>query len=358
MFPFDESKACRNCLLPEPFATLNDEGICRSCVEYKPTKLLGLETLKKEIEALPRPGKYDCIVAISGGRDSMYALYVIVKILGLRTLAYNNDNEFMHPQATANMEAACKKLGVDFISCKSKKDYCHKIVADQIRYSVQHGAVALEMHICSACNVTGFLNGRRLMKEHRVPAMVLGNSAEEKLNFKLGQRVPLKKKLLSNTMPYYLRAQYWKMLSRMELTSEFSDVLRLKFQPKNDEYQDQEVSEGKILGIYDYIKWDRREIVSTIEEHLDWSRPDGAISSWRFDCPLIDLVNYVWVKASGFPKAFFGYTSMVRTGTMTREEALSQLKAKDWGKFTPEMEEVLAKDVRIQQKYIDEIKAL
>ncbi|MBU4287997.1 MAG: hypothetical protein KKI12_07500 [Proteobacteria bacterium] len=76
---FDESKACRNCLLPEPYAQLNENQTCHECLSYRPHVVQGIAALQKELDTNKGKEKYDCMVAISGGRDSMYALYFAKK---------------------------------------------------------------------------------------------------------------------------------------------------------------------------------------------------------------------------------------------------------------------------------------
>ena len=55
------------------------------------------------------------------------------KILDLKILAVNGDNEFRNPQADINLQRACDALNVDFVSIRSKKDYGHKIVKNRIK---------------------------------------------------------------------------------------------------------------------------------------------------------------------------------------------------------------------------------
>lgn len=51
------------------------------------------------------------MVAISGGgRDSVYALYMVKARLGLNPLAFNYDNEFVHEQAINNMRQMCDTI--------------------------------------------------------------------------------------------------------------------------------------------------------------------------------------------------------------------------------------------------------
>ena len=357
-FRFDEGSACKQCLLPEPFAHLNREQICRECANYRSPVLKGINALKKEFEAGGKSG-YDCMVAISGGRDSMYALYVAKNLLNLRTLAFNYNNEFVHEQAIANMETACRKLGVDFCSVVSKRNICRKIVADQLKIASPFGPEALSVHLCGPCNVGGFLAAKKTALKKRIPVIITGTSQEERLPeyLKAGRPIPFTKKITGRSAPYFFRVQIRQFLQRLEFSTSLKEVFKPCFAPKNDTPGLEAAADIRIVPLYDYIRWDRRKIVRTIEKELGWRKPEGMTSSWRFDCRLKDLINYLWYKRCGYPKVFFGYVQMIRSGTMTKKEALEQLSGTDWGEFTREMEDCLISDLNIGQKHIDIIKA-
>jgi len=72
--------------------------------------------------------KYDCVIGISGGRDSIYLLYLAVTKWKLRPLAVHFNDGFDNPVAGENMLNAVRKLGVelrtitsDFRECKDLK---------------------------------------------------------------------------------------------------------------------------------------------------------------------------------------------------------------------------------------------
>jgi len=76
--------------------------------------------------------------------------------------------------------------------------------------------------------------------------------------------------------------------------------------------------------VFDYILWDREKIKETIMRELGWKKSYGHVSSWRTDCMLHSLVNYVYFKLFGCTKDCFGYCNMINSGQMDREEALKQ----------------------------------
>ena len=106
-------RLCTRCLLPETQETIvfDDQGVCNVCrqIEYKQTKI-DWPAKKKEFEELLTQyrGKYayDCIVPFSGGKDSTYTLYTLVREFGLRPLVVSFDHGFFRPLTLANTHRA------------------------------------------------------------------------------------------------------------------------------------------------------------------------------------------------------------------------------------------------------------
>lgn len=105
-----------------PGITFNEKGECNFCElhdkleEVYPNDERGAAELEKIFSRIKRAGsgrKYDCVVGISGGRDSTYTLWKCVKEWGLRPIAVHFNDGFDNPVAGENMVKACKKLGVD-----------------------------------------------------------------------------------------------------------------------------------------------------------------------------------------------------------------------------------------------------
>lgn len=117
-------RICTRCIIDTtvPGAVFDPDGICNFCKlqdrmeEVFPNDERGERILAGIIERIKRQGKnrkYDCIVGISGGRDSTYTLYMAKNVWGLRPLAVHFNDGFGNPVAGRNMLEATKKLGVE-----------------------------------------------------------------------------------------------------------------------------------------------------------------------------------------------------------------------------------------------------
>ena len=115
-------KFCNRCLYPDtkPELQFNDQGICSACTNYEWKQTVNWNEKKSELKQILEKYRskdgtnYDCIIPVSGGKDSTYQTYVIKEEFGLNPLVVN-----FHPLdqtviGRKNLENL-KKLGVDCI---------------------------------------------------------------------------------------------------------------------------------------------------------------------------------------------------------------------------------------------------
>ena len=104
-------KICTRCVLPESFPgiSFNDQGVCNFCTTHREVEAdetardrakARFEEFVKEVSA--RDGHH-CLMALSGGKDSTYALMLLKEVYGLNVLAVTFDNAFLSPQAIKSL---------------------------------------------------------------------------------------------------------------------------------------------------------------------------------------------------------------------------------------------------------------
>jgi N-acetyl sugar amidotransferase len=118
-----ELRRCTKCLLPETHETIifDDKGVCNICSqnEFKKDKI-DWNQRKKDLDQLIEEyrGKYDydCIVPFSGGKDSTWALYYLMKEYKIKPLVVRFDHGFLRPNLNENTIRTLRNLGADFHS--------------------------------------------------------------------------------------------------------------------------------------------------------------------------------------------------------------------------------------------------
>jgi hypothetical protein len=348
---------CKRCIIPDtvPGITLDDEGICNLCRSYKPPQYMGEEALDELVASIKGKGEhYDCIVPISGGRDSSFVLYTAAAKLGLRVLAVNYDNEFRADQAIRNIRTAAGKLGVDLLEIGSKRNIATKIVRHEIRHVLPQGLPAIIMVLCIACSYGYKAVTYRMAVKYRVPLVIWGSSQVEKSEdtavrafAEIQQRSGIagSRSLFSKLFDWY-----YHLLQRIEFHVPGNPILADRPVTLNN-------PNVKEISLFDYLPWDRHLIKETIMSKLDWRKPEDHVSTWRTDCILHDMVAFCFVNPLGCSKACFGYSNMINSNQMTREEALAQEEAVS-GRFSRSLELLLRDRIGLSGQEIERIKRL
>ncbi len=126
-------KYCTRCLYPEtkPSLRFNSEGICSACQWYERKQSNNFYTQNKQSDLIDliKSNKvnpnYDCIIPVSGGKDSTYQVWKI-KQLGLNPLCVTAPTDLLTDLGRQNLEN-CKNMGVDHIEFTVNKDVRKKI---------------------------------------------------------------------------------------------------------------------------------------------------------------------------------------------------------------------------------------
>lgn len=133
-------QVCTRCVMDTTAAdiTFDQAGRCNFCIDFldeprqkslsSPSSQLDLTTLIDRVKANGKKKAYDCIIGVSGGVDSSWALVKAME-WGLRPLAVHMDNGWDSELAQSNISNLVTSLGVDL--------YTHVIEWDEYRGLMQ-----------------------------------------------------------------------------------------------------------------------------------------------------------------------------------------------------------------------------
>jgi tRNA(Ile)-lysidine synthase TilS/MesJ len=316
-------KRCSKCVLPEtyPGIAFNEHGVCSYCLIHRDRTPWGEAALKSLVEPYRERGKaYGCMVALSGGRDSTFAANYAVKVLGLKPLLFTFDNGFMPDQTKENIRNTVAMLGTDHVV--AKRDDMKKSVKCFLSAWVHTPSPAMIGLLCTGCR-TGYLQELvKTVRAYDIPLVITGageperSFAERLLSSDRSRRRMLP--LLSGFAAQVIKEpRYISSISFLTMVAkEF--FFRFLYKVKK---------QVRMTAIFRYIEWDEQKIASTIERELKWKKPAYSNSSWRADCKLNELKNYMYMETLGFTKHDELLSGMIRRGLLTRESALQRLIA-------------------------------
>lgn len=121
-------KYCKHCVMPDtrPGIKFNEEGVCSACQAYESKKSIDWDARYKELEALcdkyrgmNGPNGYDCMIAVSGGKDSHYQVHLMKDIMHMNPLLVSAEDNFpMTNAGLHNIKNISEAFGCDIISMK------------------------------------------------------------------------------------------------------------------------------------------------------------------------------------------------------------------------------------------------
>ena len=121
-------KYCIRCVMPStrPGITFNSDGLCSACQAYEARKNTDykdrFEELKKlcaKYKGMNGPNGYDCMVAVSGGKDSHFQVYLLKEVLGMNPLLVTVEDNFpMTDAGMHNIKNISETFGCDIVSLK------------------------------------------------------------------------------------------------------------------------------------------------------------------------------------------------------------------------------------------------
>ena len=112
---------CKSCVMPDtkPDLQLDESGVCSACRSYEKRKEINWSVRHAELIAVLEKfrrsdsSNWDCIVPVSGGKDSTYQVVRMLQ-LGLNPLCVTSTTCDLSAIGRNNIENL-KKLGVDYV---------------------------------------------------------------------------------------------------------------------------------------------------------------------------------------------------------------------------------------------------
>lgn len=323
-------KQCTHCVLSEkmPNIKFDSNGVCNFCHN---TKKIELKGEKKLIEILDShkssENKYDCMVTLSGGRDSTYALLKLVKDYKMKVLAVNYANPFTDPVAKKNIENAVKTLNVDVIQFKLDNNIHEKTFRHNFEVWLKNPNPALIPMLCISCH-TMWYTFFKIAKQYDIRCIINGANQYEDTSFK--------KELLNVASDDRENSFFTAINGIFKETIKNPGYYHPNCIPtiiKGYLFRDPYCLGSRIIGrnisridLFHYIEWNEDEIISRIKNELDWDSPKNLPGTWRFDCNIGHLKEFLYLKTIGITERDDLYAKMVRHGQITREEALIRLE--------------------------------
>ena len=310
-------KTCKLCLNDSTVKHIkfDQDGVCNFCKTYQKEydKWHDFDKLKqifdKKINAVKGKYTYDVCVPFSGGKDSTYVLYKLVKEYDLKIKTFTLDNGFLSSEAKEKINAIVKDFNVD-----------HEYITleESLIKEIYHFIVGKYLSPCIACSYMGYalminyttkfdaglcIHGRSRAQMFR------GYFEESKDTFK-----PFLDVALLDSKDIDLSGLYDNVLSKIDkfidktLASKMKDALLKDVQNKDFR---------EFVGYFIYHDYNLDDIINTISTNTLW-QPKNDIE--HFDCLIHNGAKYIKDIIAKRPHVLPEISYLIRDKKITKEE--------------------------------------
>lgn len=256
-------KYCTKCILPETHDTVmfNEEGVCSVCqqIEFRDEKIDWQERrgmLDELIAKYKDQGEYDCIVPFSGGKDSTFQLWYIVKELKLKPLVVRFDHWGYRPLVAENNTRTFKQLGVDIFQFTPSWHVVRELMLESLK---RRG------DFCWHCHTGIYAHTMQVALKYNTPLIIWGESLAEYASwYSYDEMEEVDEKRFNRAMNLGITAD--DMYEFLGGRVSRRDLYPFAYPPRKDLMR----IKCRSICLGNYIKWDTKRQVQIIKDELGW----------------------------------------------------------------------------------------
>jgi N-acetyl sugar amidotransferase len=295
----------------------DENGICTACTSSEQKMHINWNERREMLESLLEKAKkdakkndspYDCIVPISGGKDSTYQLHVLVKVYKLRVLAVTFSHNWYSKIGFYNLVNCLEEFNVDHIQFTPNR----KSVGVAARKSLQAIGDA-----CWHCHSGVGSFPLHIAVKFKIPLLIWGESIAE-----VSGRASHFDPVLKFDRDYFLKVSAKVSVDDFSSDNEERRMFQMFEPPTMEECIEQEVH-GIHIG--DFIFWDEEKQLEFIKDEYGWIEDtvEGAYKGYKsVECIMPGVHDFTNYLKRGYGRATFQASNDVRQGLMGRSEAL------------------------------------
>jgi N-acetyl sugar amidotransferase len=322
-----EPRRCTRCLLLETHDTVvfDAEGVCNICRNHEHRReKVDWAAREREFRAIldEYRGKhaYDCIVPFSGGKDSTFTVWALVKTYGLRPLVVCFDHGFMRPTVLANTERTIRTLGVDFLKFRASWKVVKKLMVESLRRKGD---------FCWHCHTGIFSFPMQMALRFQVPLVVWGQpNTEYNAYFRPDEQELVDEKRFNRYVNLGITAE--DMVGMLDGDITLRDLEPFRYPPR----EALRALGYRSICLGTYVRWDVKEQTRIIERELGWRGDQaegvpGGYSYEKIECFVQGVRDYLRFIKRGMGRSNHLACIDIRDGRLSREEGLRLIAEHD-----------------------------
>jgi N-acetyl sugar amidotransferase len=304
----------------------DEMGICQACQSAEQKIHIDWvareKTLRELLEKYKNLGNdYDCIIPISGGKDSTFQLHVITQIYKMRPLAVTFSHNWFTETGKYNLQNAIEKFNVDHIMFTPSRNVINQLARRSL-FAIGDS--------CWHCHAGVGAFPLQIAVKYKIPLLIWGESVSE-MSGRSTHYEPVIK---------FDRDYFTKVSAKVYPEAMVGDGLELRDLAGFKLPSYEEIEEVGVVGIHlgDYIFWDDERQMEFVRDVYDWREDhvEGTYKRYKsVECKMAGVHDYTKFLKRGFGRGTDHASADVRAGLLTRKEAFEL--AKKYDSERPEM---------------------
>lgn len=334
----DDLVRCTKCILPGtyPYIAFDENGVCNFCNHYTHQTVHGRDALARVLDRhRSKDGSPDCLVGLSGGRDSCYGLHILKNEFGMTPVAYTYDWGLTTDASRNNQAKICGKLGIEHIirapDISKKRRYIQKNIQAWLKRP------SLGMVPMFVAGDKAFLHYANQLKDDLGLSLgiLCAGSVLEQRDFLMGF-CGINTMLSDNS-----RLSSYPLLVKARLASFYGVEYLRNPAYFNESFFDNLwafyasfIFKDRSLYLFEYLTWGEKQIEDLLVREYDWetNKSFGA-NQWRMGDGQTAFTNYIWHTVAGFSEFDNFRSHQIREGLLSRDEALKLARADNEPKY-------------------------
>ena len=362
----DNLVKCSKCILPStyPFIKFDENGVSNYFKNYKKQEYLGDQKLFEVLEKYrSKNGEPDCIVGLSGGRDSSYGLHLLKTKFKMKPIAFTYDWGLTTDASRVNQSKICGKLGIEHIIRSANIPKKRNYVRNNIMAWLKRPHLGM-LPVVQAGDKPFMDYGDILAKQNGIKLVIQFTGYQlEQREFFLGfaginQTLTNNQRMSSYSLANKLKMFYFYSTQSLINPSYLNAALWDNFKGFISSFFKKEDS----LHFYNYIKWDEKEIIDVLVKEYGWiSDLAYGKNQWRMGDGQTIFNNFIYYTLAGFSEFDNFRSNQICEGILDRESALKLVRRDNSFKYETlknfseiigfNLDDVLSRIVSLQKLY-------
>jgi N-acetyl sugar amidotransferase len=309
---------CTKCILPETHQTIkfNQEGVCSVCeqINYRDTEIDWDERrrmLQELVNEYRDKGEYDCIVPFSGGKDSTFQLWYVVKELGLKPLVVRFDHWGYRPKVAENNNRTFKLLGVDVLQFTPSWHVVKELMLEALKRTGD---------FCWHCHTGVYAHTMQIAIRYHTPLIIWGETLAEYASwYSYDEFEEVDETRFNRAMNLGITAD--DMYEFLNGRVSKRDLYPFAYPPRDELMK----IKCRSICLGNYIKWDIKKQVEIIKRELGWEgqEVEGIPPEYdyeKIECQWQGIRDYCKYIKRGYGRTNHLVSIDVRNKRLTREE--------------------------------------